>query len=194
MCQLIEVTWFISKLSADQLILLLDREQCSMSYFTDNAHILDINVLINWQLSKQGTRWPVSLDRIAGPGVDPSRLSIFLKLSADKLLVFKWWQAQVQCFFKFIWNMLCLRAAQLKFWLQTDLGRENSAGCYRQGLWETVGFDFSHHDHALVTLYVPFVCSDWSKFDSWVEFMQHVKTCLLWQLKLTEFCVNLWCF
>ena len=62
---------------------------------TDNAHILDINVLINWQLSKQGTRWPVSLDRIAGSGVDPSRSSIFLKLSADKLLVFKWSQTQV---------------------------------------------------------------------------------------------------
>ena len=36
-------------------------------------------------------------------------------------------------FLKFIWNMLCLCAAQLKFWFQTDLGRENSASCYRQG-------------------------------------------------------------
>ena len=34
---------------------------------------------------------------------------------------------------KFIWNMLCLCAAQLKFWFQTDLGRETSASCYRQG-------------------------------------------------------------
>ena len=29
--------------------------------------------------------------------------------------------------------MLCLCAAQLKFLFQTDLGRENSASCYRQG-------------------------------------------------------------
>ena len=29
--------------------------------------------------------------------------------------------------------MLCLCAAQLKFWFQTDLGRENSVSCYRQG-------------------------------------------------------------
>ena len=36
-------------------------------------------------------------------------------------------------FLKFIWNMSCLCAAQLKFWFQTDLGRENSASCYRQG-------------------------------------------------------------
>ena len=54
--------------------------------------------MINWQLSKQGIRWPVSPDRIAGSGVDLSRSSIFLKLSADKLLFFKWLQAQVQFF------------------------------------------------------------------------------------------------
>ena len=29
--------------------------------------------------------------------------------------------------------MLCLCAAQLKFWFQTDLGRENSASYFRQG-------------------------------------------------------------
>ena len=54
-----------------------------------------------------------------------------------------------------------------KFWFQTDLGRENLASYYRQG--STVAFDFSHHDHALVTLYVQFLCSDWSKFDRWVH-------------------------
>ena len=54
--------------------------------------------MINWQLWKQGIRWPVSPDRIAGSGVDPSSSSIFLKLSADKLLVFKWSQAQVYFF------------------------------------------------------------------------------------------------
>ena len=32
-CQLIEVTWFIWKLPANQLIVLLDRDQCSISYF-----------------------------------------------------------------------------------------------------------------------------------------------------------------
>ena len=36
-------------------------------------------------------------------------------------------------FFKFRWNMSCISAAQLKFWFQTDLGRENSASYYSQG-------------------------------------------------------------
>ena len=34
---------------------------------------------------------------------------------------------------------------------------------------KTVAFDFSHHVHALVTFYVQFLCSDWSKFDRWVR-------------------------
>ena len=34
---------------------------------------------------------------------------------------------------------------------------------------KTVAFDLSHHGHALVTLYVQFLCSDWSKFDRWVH-------------------------
>ena len=34
---------------------------------------------------------------------------------------------------------------------------------------QTVAFDFSHHGHALITLYVQFLCSDWSKFDRWVH-------------------------
>ena len=56
---------------------------------------LHINVVFNWQLSKQGIRWPVLPDRIAGSGVDPSSSSIFLKLSSDNLLFFKWSQAQI---------------------------------------------------------------------------------------------------
>ena len=35
--------------------------------------------------------------------------------------------------------------------------------------WKAVAFDFSYHGHALVTLYVQFLCSDWSKFNRWVH-------------------------
>ena len=31
------------------------------------------------------------------------------------------------------------------------------------------GEDFSYHGHALITLYVQFLYSDWSKFDRWVH-------------------------
>ena len=66
--------------------------------------------------------------------------------------------------------MLCLCAAQWKFCFQTDLGRQNLASYYMQE--STLAFDFSHHGHALVTLYVQSLCYDWSKFDS--EFMRKI--------------------
>ena len=49
----------------------------------DCRQILQLKV----HLSRQGIRWPVSPDRIAGSSVDSSRSSVFLKLSADKLPV-----------------------------------------------------------------------------------------------------------
>ncbi|CAH3043065.1 unnamed protein product, partial [Porites evermanni] len=42
-----------------------------------------------------------------------------------------------------------------------------------------VAFDFSRHVHALVTLYVQFLCSDWSKFDSWEVVVDNVASVLL---------------
>ena len=64
--------------------------------------------------------------------------------------------------------MMCLchnDPALLRFWFQTDLGRENSASY----LEKQAGKTFSYHDHALATLHVQFLCSDWSKFDRWVH-------------------------
>ena len=64
--------------------------------------------------------------------------------------------------------MLCLchyGPALLRFWFQTNLGRENSASYLEIKARKT----FSCQGHALVTLYVEFLCSDWSKFDRWVH-------------------------
>lgn len=130
--------------------------------------------------------------------VDPSRSSIFLKLSADKLLVFKWSQAQVQGFSKFIWNMLCLCATQLKFWLRTDptsdakiqpavtcTGRED--GCFWLfSPWSRVG-------HALRPIFMLWLVKIW-QMSACGKSMEHLESCLLWPLKLIEFCVNLWWF
>ena len=145
---------------------------------------------------KTGSRWPVSPDRIAGSGVDLSRSSISLRLSADKLLVFKWLQAQDK-FFQFIWNMLCfICAAQLKFWFQTDVGSLDSASFYTQGRHASYFWLFSPRSrvgHALRPIFMLWLVKIWQA-RSCRKFMQHLETCLLWQLKLTEFCVNLWCF
>ena len=56
---------------------------------------------------------------------------------------------------------ICLCAAQLNF----DLKLTSDAKIQPAITGKTVAFDFAHHGHALVTLYVLFLCSDWSKFD-----------------------------
>ena len=47
--------------------------------------------------------------------------------------------------------------------------------------------------HALRPIFMLCLVKIW-QVSSWGKFMHHLETCLLWQLKLTEFCVNLWCF
>ena len=64
--------------------------------------------------------------------------------------------------------MLCLcqyRTALLRVWFQPDLRRKNSASFLKIHAEKT----FSYHGHALVTLYIQFLCSDWLKFDRWVH-------------------------
>ena len=105
--------------------------------------------MINWQLSKQGICWPVSPYRTAGSSVDPSTNNQF-QMIAGLSLFFQW----------FVWNMLCLchyGPTLLRFWFQTDLRRKNSAAFLKIKTGKT----FSYHGHALVTLYVQFLCSDW---------------------------------
>ena len=63
---------------------------------------------INWQLSKQGIRWPASPGRIAGSGVDSSRSSIF-ELIRWQFTRFQMIAGSRLLFLKFISNMLCLR-------------------------------------------------------------------------------------
>ena len=124
--------------------------------------------MINWQLSKQGIRWPVSPDRTAGSSVDPSRSSTFFAVIRWQITSFKWSQAQVYFFQWLILNLLCLchyGPALLRFWFQTDLWRENSASFLKIQSGKT----FSYHGHAFVTRYVQFLCSDWAKFDSWAH-------------------------
>ena len=102
---------------------------------------------------------------------------VFLKLSGEKLLLFKWSQAQVQFFLKCIWNKLCSWAALLKFWFQADLGRENSTGFYMQGRQSLLTF-LSRVDHALSPLFVFWLVKIW-QVSSRGKFLQRLETCSL---------------
>ena len=91
--------------------------------------------------------WPVSANQynliVSGAQVSTHRRQVFLKLTADKLLVLKGSQAQAY-FFKNSYEYAVLMCRTIKIlilnWPRT---RKFS---------HTVSFDFTHHGHALITL------------------------------------------
>ena len=152
--------------------------------------------MINWKLSKQGIRWPVSPDRTAGSSVDPSRSSTFLKLSADQITSFKWSQAQVYFFQWFIWSMLylCHYGPTLLMFLISNWPRTRKfSRFFKNKGGEDLFLPWSRVGQALRQIFVLWLVKMW-QVKSCGKFMQHLESCLLWQQKLTEFCVNLWCF
>ena len=50
--------------------------------------IIDMHIMVNLQLSKQGIRWKVSHDRIAGASATHRGREFFFKFSVDQLLAF----------------------------------------------------------------------------------------------------------
>ena len=106
-------------------------------------------------------------------GVSPPSLRVFMKLSADNLLVFKWSQGPVQFSFT-LQEIKRIMSRTIKIlnsnWLRTQkLSQFLQAG-------KVIFFSFFSNK---VTLYVPFLCSDWSIFDRWV----HAEIlCIIWKL------------
>ena len=124
-----------------------------------------------------------SADCIAGSGVDPSRSSIFLKLSADKLLVFKWSQAQV-CFLKIYMKyavFMSLWPSTIKILISNLPRTRKFSQLFKNTGGEDLFLPWSRVGHALRPIFMLWLAKIW-------------QVSLLWQLKLTEFCVNLWCF
>ena len=126
----------------------------------------------------------------------PTEFECFWKVSADKLILFKWPQAQVQFFLKCVWNKSCSWAALLKCWFRTEFGRENSSAFYitcREGnrFWL---FSLSRVDHALRPILMFWLVKIW-QVSSRGKFLQRLETCLLsWQSFVREFCLILRCF
>ena len=100
---------------------------------------------------------------------------VFLKLSAEKLLLFKWSQAQIQHFLNG-YEISRVHEPLFKFFFKNWPRRQKFNRLLHAG--KAIAFYFSHHIVTLlITLYVHFLCSDWSKFDRWVhagKFMQRL--------------------
>ena len=122
--------------------------------------------------------------------VSTHRGQVFFEVMRWQITSFKWSQAQVYFFQWFIWNMF------MSSWPSTIkilISNWPWTQKFSQFFKNTGGED----------LFLPRSCS-MSNFYALIgqnltvsscgKFMQHLESCLLWQVKLTEFCVNLWCF
>ena len=116
-----------------------------------------------WSINSCQNRGPLTSITWPYRGLRNRPIEYFLKLSADNLPVFKWSQAEVH-FLKYRRNKL---SRTIKILISNWPRTRKFSQLLQTG--KTVAFDFSHHGHALVTLYVQFLCSDWSKFDRWVH-------------------------
>ena len=123
----------------------------------------------------------------------PIEAEYFFEVIRRQITSFKWSQAHVYIFQWFISNMLCLcryGPALLGFWFQTDLGSENSASFFKSAGGEDLILPWSCVGHALLPIFILWLVKIW-QVSSCGKIMQHLESCLLWQLKLTEFCANL---
>ena len=151
--------------------------------------------MINWQLSKQGIRWPVSHDRTAGSSVDPSRSSIFWSYPLTN------YQFQMIAGSSLFFPMIHMKyVVFMSLWPRTIkilISNWPRTRKFSQFFKNTGGEDlflpWSRVGHALRPIFMLWLVKIW-QVSSCGKFMQHLESCLLWQLKLTEFCVNLWCF
>ena len=174
--------------------------QCSISHFLaslgaqENWYCTHIAHQCCGQLTAVKTGYPLTSITWPYRGLRcrPIKVEYFFEVIRWQVTSFQMIAGSSLIFFKFIWNMLC--AAQLKFWFQTDLGRENSASYYRQGRQLLLTF------LTMVTRWSRSASNFYALIGQNLtdEFMRKIYAaswnCLLWQLKLTKFCVNLWCF
>ena len=146
--------------------------------------------MINWQLSKQGIRWPVSLDRTAGSSVHPSSSSVFwsypltnyqFQLIAGSSLFFPMIHMKYVVFMS-LWprTVKILISNWPPTWKFSQFF-ESTGGEYLFLPWSRVC-------HALRPIFMLWLDKIW-EVSSCGKFIQHLESCLL-----TEFCVNLWCF
>ena len=155
--------------------------------------------MINWQLSKQGIHWPPCIHCTTWPyrGLKyrPIEVEYFLKLSADKLpvsndrrlkFIFSSDSYEICCVYV---NSPALLRSLILNWTRTRKFSQS----FKNTCGEYLFLPSSRVGQALHPIFMLWLVKIW-QVSSWGKFMQHLETCLLWQLKLTEFCVNLWCF
>ena len=154
--------------------------------------------MINWQLSKQASadhyhltvpQAQVSTHRgwvFFGSYPLTNYQSQMIMIAGSSLFFFQ----------GFISNILCLchyGPVLLGFCFQTGLGSENSASFFKSTGGEDLILPWSRVGHPLRPIFILWLIKVW-QVSLCGKIIQHLESSLLWQLKLTEFWLNLWCF
>ena len=149
--------------------------QCLLSHFLASFGAQEKTDCTSMQWSIDSCQNRVSADQyhltVSRAQVSTHRGRVFLELSADKLLLFKWSQAQVcvlKIYMKYVVFMSLWRST-IKM-LTSNLPRTRKfSQLFKNTGGEDLFLPWSRVGHTLVTLFVQFLCSDWLKFDRWVH-------------------------
>ena len=147
------------------------RRRCSaLSVWKPKRKLIAHQCWMLWSIDSYQNRVSADQYHLTVPRAQVStyRNWVFFEVIRWQFTSFKWSQAQVYFFQWFILNMLCLchygpRTIRI---LISNWPRTRK---FSQFFKIQRGKSFSYHGHALVTLYVQFLCFDWSKFDRWVH-------------------------
>ena len=133
--------------------------------------------------------------KVSRAQVSTHRGGFFWSYPLTGYLVFKWSQAQV-CFLKNYVKyvvFMSLWPSTIKILISNLPRTRKFSQLFKNTGGEDLFLPWSRVGHALRPIFMLWLVKIW-QVSSCGKFMQHLESCLLWQLKLTEFCVNLWCF
>ena len=151
-----------------------------------------------WSIDSCQSRVSADQYRLTVPRAQVSthRGRVCFEVICWQITSFKWSQAQVYFF-----PMIHMEyVVFLSLWPRTVkilISNWPQTWKFSQFLKNTGGEDlflpWSRVGHALRSIFMLWLVKVW-QVSSREKFMQHLESCLLWQLKLTEFCVNWWWF
>ena len=130
--------------------------------------------------------------------VSTQRVWVFFEVIRWQITTLKWSWSQAQVYFfprihiKYV-VFMSLWPRTIRIFISNWPQNQKFNQFFKSIGGEDLILPWSRVGHALRPIFVLWLVKIWQESSSG-KIMQHLESCLLWQLKLTEFCVNLWCF
>ena len=135
--------------------------QCSISHF-----LVSLGAQENWYCTHIAHQYCDQLTAVK-TGCRPIEFEYFFEVIRWQVTCFKMVAGSSVIFFLIHMKYVVFMHHTIKVLISNWPRTQKFSQLLQAG--KTVAFDFSLHGHALVMLYVQFLCSDWSKFDRWAH-------------------------